>query len=224
VRRARRFPGQAPPDPDLTPTARLAAARLYVITADLPPDRVLELARAAVAGGADILQLRHKQLQRGQLLQLALDLRAIAGEALFIVDDHVDIALMSGADGVHLGPEDLSVASARRLGGDRLMIGASASDVETARAAIRDGADYLGSGPAFPTPIKSEKTVIGPAGIAAIGRAVDPVPVFAIGGIDESNLGELVALGVLRVCVIRAVADAADPRQATLRLREMLTA
>jgi thiamine-phosphate pyrophosphorylase len=157
------------------------------------------VATAALRGGAEVLQLRHKSLARGELLNLARKLREItsASSALFIVNDHVDIALLSEADGVHLGPDDLSIASARRIAGDRLLIGASASSPEAARAAIANGADYLGSGPAFATPIKTEKQVIGPKGVAAIASAVGPgVPVFAIGGIDETNVAQLIAEGL----------------------------
>jgi thiamine-phosphate pyrophosphorylase len=202
-----------------------------VITPDAAPDRVVELAAAALRGGADVIQLRHKNLARGQLVALARTIREMAARSgvLFIVNDHVDIALLSEADGVHLGPDDLSIASAKRLAGearrivgDRLLIGASASSPESARAAIEDGADYLGSGPAFATPIKTEKKVIGPEGVAAIAAAAAAVPVFAIGGIDETNLPRLIALGLRRVCVIRAVADAPDPESATRRLRTML--
>ena len=198
-------------------------ALLYVITPDALPDRVIDIATAAQRGGADVIQLRHKTMARGELLELARTLRRLLTEALFVVNDHVDIALLSEADGVHLGPDDLSIAGARRVAGDRLFIGASASTVEAARQAIGEGADYLGCGPAFATPIKAEKTVLGPPGIAAIASQVS-VPVFAIGGIDESNLGELVALGLKRACVIRAVAGAPDPEQAARRLRAMLTA
>ncbi len=172
-----------------------------------------------------MLQLRHKSLARGELLALGLKLRAITKDsgALFIVNDHVDIAMLSHADGVHLGPNDLSIASARRIAGDHLLIGASASSPDAARAAIAQGADYLGSGPAFATPIKTEKQVIGPKGVAAIAAAVGPgVPVFAIGGIDETNVAQLIAEGLRRVCVIRAVSDAPDPEQAARRLRAML--
>ena len=170
-----------------------------------------------------MIQLRQKTLPRGELLELARRVRAVA--PLFIVNDHVDIALLSDADGVHLGPDDLSIAAARRVAGARLLIGASAWTMESARAAIADGADYLGSGPAFATPIKSEKQVIGPEGVAEIAEAVgSTVPVFAIGGIDETNLPQVVAAGLRRVCVIRAVAGAPDPESATRRLRAMLNA
>src|SRR5438445_321184 len=144
-------------------------------------------------------------------------------EALLVVNDYVDIALLSGADGVHLGPDDVSVAGARRVAGDRLLIGASASTVDAARQAVEDGADYIGCGAAFATPVKSEKRIIGPAGVAAVAQALAPLPVFGIGGIDETNLPQLRAFGVRRACVIRAVADAADPEQAVRRLHAMLT-
>jgi thiamine-phosphate pyrophosphorylase len=124
---------------------------------------------------------------------------------------------------VHLGPDDLSLAGTRRVAGDRLFIGASAATVEAAKSAVADGAAYLGSGPAFATPIKAEKGVIGPRGVAAIAGAVS-IPVFAIGGIDASNLAQLTAVGVWRACVIRAIGDAADPEDAARTLRAMLDA
>lgn len=170
-----------------------------------------------------MVQLRHKALPRGELLTLARRARDIARDVLLVVNDYVDIALLSEADGAHLGPDDLGVEAARRVAGDRLLIGASASTVEIARQSVAAGADYLGSGPAFATPIKTEKTVIGPAAIAAIVKAVE-VPVFAIGGINESNVAEVIATGLRRVCVIRAVGDAAEPEAVTRRLRAMLDA
>jgi thiamine-phosphate pyrophosphorylase len=188
-----------------------------VITPDASSERVLEVATAAVRGGADAVQLRHKSMPRGELLELARDLRSAIAGSLFIVNDYVDIALLSGADGVHLGPDDLTVASARKVAGDRLLIGVSASTPD----AVQPGADYVGCGPAFSTPIKPEKKVVGPAGIAAMQAAVE-IPVFGIGGIDASNLDQLVAMGVRRACVIRAVGDAPDPEQAARELRAML--
>lgn len=183
----------------------------------------MKTASAALLGGAEVLQLRHKTLPRGELLDLGRRLRELAREALFIVNDHLDIALLCGADGVHLGPDDLSISAARRLAGDRLVVGASASSPSAARAAIADGAGYIGAGPAFATPLKSEKVVIGPKGVAAVVAAAGVgVPVFAIGGIAEGNVAQLVAEGVHRVCVIRAVSAAADPEQAARRLRAML--
>jgi thiamine-phosphate pyrophosphorylase len=196
---------------------RLEAARLYVITPDAPPKRVLQVATAAVRGGADMVQLRHKSMPRGDLLKLARDLRSAIAGALFIVNDYVDVALMCGADGVHLGADDLTVESARRVAGNRLLIGVSASTPD----AVQPGADYVGCGPAFTTPLKPKKKVVGPAGVAAMKAAVK-IPVFGIGGIDASNLDQLVAVGVRRACVIRAVGDAPDPEQAARKLRAML--
>ena len=162
-------------------------------------------------------------MYKRQLLLLARRIRELAAGVLFIVNDHLDIALLSGADGVHLGPDDLSIEAARGVAGERLLIGASASSSDKALAAAELGADYIGCGPAFATPIKAEKVVIGPAGIAEVAAAVGSgVPVFAIGGINEANLSLLTAVGVRRACVIRAVSDAIDPEQATLRLRAML--
>ena len=204
---------------------RLHAAHLYFITPDAAPDRVVELVTAALRA-AGVIQLRHKSLARGDLLALARRIREITARegVLFIVNDHLDVAMLSKADGVHLGPDDLSISAARRVAGDRMIIGASASSPEAAKAALADGADYLGSGPAFATPIKTEKTVIGPKGVAAIAAAVDPkVPVFAIGGIDMSNVGLLTAEGLRHAGVIRAIADAPDPELAARRLRTMLT-
>ena len=185
---------------------------------------MVELVTAAWRG-AGVIQLRHKSLPRGELLGLARRIREITARerVLFIVNDQVDIALLSGADGVHLGPDDLSIAAARHVAGDRLIIGASASSPDAAKAALAEGADYLGCGPAFATPIKAEKQVIGPKGVAAIAAAVGPgVPVFAIGGINASNIGQLTAEGLHRACVIRAIADAPDPELAARRLRTML--
>jgi thiamine-phosphate diphosphorylase len=178
-----------------------------------------------VRGGADVLQLRHKLLARSELLLLARRLRELtrAAGTLFVVNDYVDLALLSEADGVHLGPDDLTVAAAREVAGDRLLIGASASMPSTALEAIDSGADYIGCGPAFATPLKPQKAVIGPKGVADVTNAVGPtVPVFAIGGIDASNITLLIAAGVRRACVVRAVGGAPDPESATRRLRTML--
>jgi len=204
-------------------SAGLAAAHLYAITPDADPDRVVEVAAAAVRGGADVLQLRHKVLPRGRLLELACRLRVvIGGRTLLIVNDHLDIALLAGADGVHLGADDLSLLAARRLAPAGFLVGASASTPEAARAAVAEGADYIGCGPAFPTPIKAQKPAIGPQGVAAVQAAVD-VPVFAIGGVEPSNVPRLVAAGIRRACMIRALAEAADPEAVARAVRAALT-
>jgi thiamine-phosphate pyrophosphorylase len=211
----------APPAADRRP--RLAAAHLYAITADADPDRVVEVAQAVLRGGADLLQLRHKTLARGRLLELAQRLRTVTAEAsaLLIVNDHLDIALLAEADGVHLGDDDLSVAEARRLAGPGFLVGASASTPDAARAAVTAGADYLGAGPAFATPIKAAKPVIGPAGVAAVQAAV-PVPVFAIGGVEPAKVAALVAAGIRRACMIRGLAEAGDPEAVARQVRAVL--
>jgi thiamine-phosphate pyrophosphorylase len=203
----------------------LDAARLYAITPDAEPDTIVRLVGAVLRGGADVVQLRHKTLPRGLLLELATRLAAIVHQAgrLLIVNDHLDIALIAGADGVHLGDSDLPLAAARRVAGARLLIGASANSPALARAAVAAGADYLGAGPAFATAVKPDKAVIGPQGVAAVTAAV-AVPVFAIGGVDAGNLEQLLAAGVHRVCVIRGLAGAADPEAAARLLRSKLAA
>ena len=164
-------------------------------------------------------------MARGQLLDLAEDLARVcaAVDVLFLVNDHLDIALLSGADGVHLGPDDLSVAAARRVAGPSLLIGASASTADAGRAAQAAGANYLGSGPAYSTPVKTQKRVIGPRGVAAVAAAVD-LPVFAIGGVELDRIPELREAGVARVCAIRSLAEAADPEAEARRFREALIA
>lgn len=206
---------------------RLEAARLYALTPDAEPERIQELVAAWCEGGVDIVQLRHKSLERARLLRLAERLRETcrSHDVLFIVNDHLDIALLSGADGVHLGEDDLSLADAEKAlqhaGARHLIVGASASSTEVARSAERAGADYLGAGPAYATPIKAEKAAIGPEGVRAIQDAVH-IPVFAIGGVGPANVEELRALGVDRVCVIRALSQVPDPAAEARRLRGLL--
>ena len=191
---------------------RLSAARLYAITPEAEPVDVERAVSAWLRGGVNVVQLRQKRLPRGRLLELACTLAQACARAsaIFIVNDHLDVALLSGADGVHLGPDDLSVAAARRVAGPDLIVGASASTPASAREEERDGADYLGSGPAYATPLKAEKQVIAPAGVAAVSMAV-AIPVFAIGGIERWRLPELRAAGIQRVCAIRALSQAPDP-------------
>ncbi|HZU19148.1 MAG TPA: thiamine phosphate synthase [Candidatus Dormibacteraeota bacterium] len=201
---------------------RIRSARLYAITPEADPERIESLVTAWLRGGVEVVQLRLKQLPRGQLAALASRLAPVCAAAgvPFIVDDHLDVALLSGAAGVHVGPDDLSVAAVRRVSGE-LVVGASAATPEAAREAVRQGADYLGSGPAYATPIKTEKAVIGPAGVAAVAAAV-AVPVFAIGGVERSRLAELRAMGVRRVCAIRALSEVADPEAEARAWRRVL--
>ena len=202
----------------------LEAARLYAITPDADPPRLLELAAALVRGGVDVLQLRHKSLARGRLLELARALRPMTREAgvMLVVNDHLDIALLAEADGVHLGDDDLSAAEARRLAPPGFVVGVSANTPDAARAAVMAGAGYIGCGPVFATPVKSAKTPIGADGVLAVQGAVD-VPVFALGGVEPSNLSELAARGIRRVCMIRGLAAAPDPEAAAREAKRILS-
>ncbi|MGH7868291.1 MAG: thiamine phosphate synthase [Candidatus Dormibacteraceae bacterium] len=201
----------------------MTEAHLYAITPDSSPEDILQLSAAYLRGGVDILQLRSKQLRRPELLELARKLHQLTASAgaLLIINDHLDIALLAGADGVHLGAEDLSLRSARSVAGEGLLIGASASTPQAAQQAISEGADYLGSGPVYAAPLKPEKAIIGPIGVAEI-QAVSSVPVFAIGGINRLRCKELRAAGVDRICVIRALAESAQPEVEARLLQQEL--
>jgi thiamine-phosphate pyrophosphorylase len=198
---------------------------LYVITCAYPElERGhLDIARAALEGGADALQLRDKQVGGGGLLRLACKMRDLVGEygkeCLITVNDRVDVALAAEVDGVHLGQEDLPAKVARRLVGEGMVLGISASTVEEALLAQEGGADYLGVGPGFPTPSKADACApIGIGGLRAIVDAVD-LPVVAIGGISEENLRQVFEAGATGIAVISAVAAAPDMPEAVLRLR-----
>jgi thiamine-phosphate pyrophosphorylase len=184
----------------------------------------LKLVGEALAGGADMIQLRHKSASDAALKVLAIKVRgltAAAGRRL-IINDRLNVALDVDADGVHLGEADLPVKTARRLAGARLIIGASAGTVDTALAAQAAGADYIGVGPVYPTASKIDaRPVIGLEHLLSICRAVR-VPVIAIGGIDDSRVPAVMAAGAAGVAVISAVAGALDPRAATARIKELI--
>ncbi len=184
-----------------------------------------EVAMAALAGGADCLQLREKSLPDGELLARArwlVNQAVPAGAALFI-NDRIDIALLSGAQGVHLGQEDLPIREARRLAGGRLLIGASTHDLAEARAAVEAGADVCGVGAMFPTPTKARATS-GEAYLRAY--LADPglarVPHLAIGGISAANAGDLAAAGCRGIAVSGCVCGADDPAAMCRALRKAL--
>ncbi len=206
-------------------TARdaIREARLLLVTdprLDLP-DRVA----AAVRGGVDVVQLRDKRATREELLPLAEELREVCarGGSLFTVNDDPELARLSGAAGVHLGQEDLSLAEARETLGPDAVVGLSAGSVEEARQAAAAGADYLGIGTVFATPTKSDANVAGLALVEAVARQDLPVPWFAIGGIDLHNAPAVAAAGAPGFAVVRAVLDADDPEEAARRLRSVLS-
>ncbi len=203
---------------------------LYVITlADPARGRShLDVARAALKGGADVLQLRGKEMEGGELFHLAVEMRELVGEGggncLFLVNDRVDVALAAGAHGVHLGQEDLPAGVARDLIGPDRIMGVSAGTVEEAVRAWEEGADYLGVGPIFPTPTKPDAgEPIGLEGLRNIRKAVD-LPLVAVGGINEENLEQVFGAGADGVAVISAVTAAADMLEVVQRLRRAVDA
>jgi thiamine-phosphate pyrophosphorylase len=166
------------------------------------------------------VQLRAKDCsdrQRFEVAGGAVSLCHDAG-AIFIVNDRVDIALAVGADGAHVGPDDIPVAEARKLLGLGLLLGASVRSVEDAVAAVAAGADYLGTGPCFPTSSKEAlPEPIGPEGLSAVAHGVK-VPVVAIGGVTAARVPEVLGAGAHGVAVIGAMADAVDPASAAREL------
>jgi len=206
--------------------AALDAAALYVVTAaEDAPDRLLAIVRAACEGGADIVQLRRKGDDVLELTELAERCRAITAGfgALLIVDDRIDVAMAAGADGVHLGQEDLPLPAAQRLrsahdGGWPGVIGCSVHSLDQALDAEAAGADYLGVGPVFATPTKPGRP---PIGLDVLGEVASVVrlPWFAIGGVDGGTLPQVLAAGARAVAVVRAVTAAADPSAAARGLR-----
>jgi len=199
--------------------------RLYVIPDPLQGKGrpLTEQARLALEGGAGAIQLRHKEASSRDLYEEALEFRKICDVhgALFIVNDRLDIALAAGADGVHLGAEDLPVAVARRLAPKDFIIGATARTPEAAVEAEKNGADYLGVGAVFPTRSKSDARVIGPEGLRKVARAVS-LPCVAIGGITVEVVPEILGVGVSGVAVIGAIVGASDIRAAAANFRHKL--
>lgn len=181
-----------------------------------------EIARAALAGGADVVQLRDKTLSRAPLAQVARVLRDLVRQAggTFVVNDRLDVALEVEADGLHLGPDDLPVSVARPRW--RGWLGASARTEERARLLQEEGADYLGVGPVFGTTTKADAPgAIGLEGLARIVEIVD-LPVIGIGGIDASNAGEVIRAGAAGVAVISSVVGAPDVEAAVRALRRAI--
>ena len=179
---------------------------------------------AAVTSGVDCIQIREKDMDAGPLLahlREAIDL--VAGRADLIVNDRPDLALLAGAQGVHLGQADLSPREARKLLGDQMIIGVSTSNLDQAKAAKADGADYCGVGPMFPTTTKHKPTL---AGVDTLRDylAWDAPPHLAIGGITPENIGELVEAGCQGVAISSAICSAQDPGALAAKLIEALQA
>jgi thiamine-phosphate pyrophosphorylase len=197
---------------------------LYVITDAHMGGGHLSIARAALAGGAKILQLRDKTTPPRPLLQIALQLRALTRQsnALLLVNDHLDLALLCEADGVHLGPDDWPLSAVRRAVGNRLLLGASTGTPEEARLAQQEGADYIGIGAVFGTSTKSDAgDAIGLAGLSEVLTATT-LPAAAIGGLDATNLLPTIRAGAQMACVVSAIAKAGYEAAMARATRELV--
>ncbi len=209
---------------------RLDAARLYLCTgARRERGDLAEFADAALAGGVDIVQLRDKGADgpleaRDELAALEVLAEACARHgALLAVNDRADVALASGADVLHLGQDDLPVAWARKIVGDEVVVGRSShSPEETLVAADEAGVDYFCVGPCWPTPTKPGRPAPGLGLVREVAGRAPSRPWFAIGGIDDARLGEVLAAGASRIVVVRAITEAEDPQAAAAALRARL--
>jgi thiamine-phosphate pyrophosphorylase len=192
--------------------ACLESAQLYAIldTGYVAPAQILNIAQKLIASGVDLLQFRAKKMPLSEIVRLGQELRALipAGGPLFILNDHPGLVEDIGADGVHVGQDDLSVETAREQAGAESLVGKSTHSLAQARAAEEEGADYIGVGPIFATPTKPDYP---PVGLELIGqvRAKVRVPHFCIGGINEATLPSVVAAGARRVVIVSALLQSA---------------
>lgn len=203
---------------------RLADVRLYVLISGAACAAALDWTIAeAAGGGAQIFQLREKNLSDRDLLERAREVRRWTRQAgaLFLVNDRPDIARVVDADGVHLGQEDLSVHDARRILGPEALIGVSTHTVEQVRQAVVDGASYIGVGPTFPTTTKSFAAFAGPEFLRQAMQETS-LPAFAIGGIHRGNIDQVISTGCRRIAVGAAICAAQEPRVIAAVLRRAL--
>lgn len=200
--------------------------KLYVITDTAVQKKYshIEIAQMAVRGGADVIQFRDKTISTGEMIETAKYLKKICSKAgvLFIVNDRVDIALVTDADGVHLGKEDIPIKEARKLLGDNKIIGGTAHTIKEAKKAQVDGADYLGFGHIFKTVSKHKETL--PVGTSELKKVVNiiGIPVLAIGGIGLDNIDEVIQTGVHGVAVIGSAVKSKNPQKAVKDLRRII--
>ncbi|MBW1997991.1 MAG: thiamine phosphate synthase [Deltaproteobacteria bacterium] len=200
--------------------------KLHVLTDTVLQSRFshIELARLAIEGGADTIQLRQKTGSTREMITVAREMKTLCREAgvVFIVNDRIDVAIAAKADGVHLGQEDFPIPLAKELLGRDGIIGGSAATFEEAEKCLREGADYIGFGPVFPT---SSKDDAGPvSGVEILRRVVDSLslPIIAIGGISPENVEQVLSAGAYGIAVISAVCCQEDPRRATRDLYQAM--
>jgi len=205
---------------------RLADARLYVLidgAVDLAT--FVERATRLIHAGVDVIQLRDKQLDDRQLLERARTLRSLTRgtRTLFIMNDRADLALVSDADGVHVGQEELSVRDVRTIVGPQMLVGVSTHSLEQAEQAVVQGANYIGVGPTFPSGTKSFDSYPGLEFLCAVAGRVS-LPAFAIGGITRDNLPEVLKTGIQRVAVSSGITAASDMATAAEAIKAELVA
>jgi thiamine-phosphate pyrophosphorylase len=200
---------------------RLQSARLYFVADRAGMERALE---PALAGGVDLFQLRDKEASDDELLAAATLARerCHAGGALFILNDRPDLAAACGADGVHVGQDDMPVARARERVGPDALVGLSTHGMQQAQAGCRSGADYLAVGPVHATPTKEGRPAIGLEPVKYAASHCD-LPWFAVGGIDRETVRAVVRAGARRIVVVRALTLAEDPEAAARALVESLS-
>lgn len=204
-----------------------ADARLYGIVdfGYVAEDAMEEVAANLLAGGADILQLRAKGIHQKKVAAAARQIIPLckAAGVPFILNDHPELAMEIGADGVHIGQDDGSIYDVRSSIGAKMIIGRSTHSLAQAKQALADGADYIGFGPLFPTPTKAGRPAIGLEGIAEMEREVGlKIPAFCIGGIKPDNLGEVLSAGALRCVVVSHLLLAEDIVSETRALRMLI--
>ena len=200
---------------------------LYFITdsTGFEHDEFLRRVRSALEGGVTILQLREKNRTTREYIELAKEVHEITKKfgIPLIIDDRVDVMLASGCEGVHVGAEDMPVATARKLIGKDRILGATAKTVEAAVKAYEDGADYLGVGAIYPTTTKVKTVLTSTETLDAITKAV-PIPVNAIGGLNRDNLGVLKGIDIAGICAVSAVMKADCPKTAAEGLKSAFEA
>lgn len=207
-------------------TERLAGAQLYVLIDGGKSAAEFEAqVKTLFSAGVDLLQLRDKRLEDRELIERARSLVRIARPAgvLTIINDRPDIARLAGADGVHVGQEELSVKEARTIVGPRALVGVSTHSLEQVRGAVLDGADYLGLGPTFPTTTKTFNEFPGLDFLRAASEETR-LPAFAIGGISAENLPAVLETGITRIAVASAVTGAKEPGNVVAQLKSLLAA
>lgn len=183
----------------------------------------VEVVTAQIKGGADVIQLREKEMSKRGRLELGLRLRELTRQegVLFIVNDDVDLALILDADGVHLGQDDIPIQFARPLMKDKI-IGVSTHSIEQAKEAVRSGADYIGVGPIFDTNTKEDREELVGLGLLSEIRGICPVPYVAIGGIGKENIKAVVDAGCHRAAVISDILYAPAVEERCKELRRIL--